>query len=129
MRHAVRNAGLRIALTALGLALATLVGSATPDPAAQAGLPLRPLRTAVFEGFLDVGTAPLAFQRMSLAGATAVRLFVGWGSVAPAVRPANFVATNPSDPAYDWSSTDTLVGDAVAAGLDPIVCVVNAPTC
>lgn len=64
---------------------------------------------------------------MSLAGATAVRLLVSWGSVAPAVRPANFDATDPSDPAYDWSSTDALVVAAVAAGLDPILCILNAP--
>jgi hypothetical protein len=62
------------------------------------------------------------------AGATYARLRVNWSTVAPATRPAGFVATDPTSPGYNWSASDTIVKEAVAAGLTPILDVESTPS-
>jgi hypothetical protein len=92
----------------------------------------RPLETAVVDfGAFDGPTAPVAFSRIRRAGASSVRLFLYWRSVAPGPaeleKPAGFDSANPADPAYDWSYMDAQVKLAVANGLDPIIAITSAP--
>ncbi len=68
------------------------------------------------------------FARVAEAGATYVRLSLDWSSVAPDVKPDPFDPTDPDDPSYDWTSFDLQVEAAVAAGLEPIICIETAPS-
>ena len=112
---------------ALRLLLVVLAaGSALPAAADAA----RPLETAIFDpASFEGGDQALAFSRTREAGATSVRLWLGWASVAPqlAEKPADFNPRDPADPQYYWPFFDQEVTAAVAAGLDPIVMIVNAP--
>ncbi len=60
-------------------------------------------------------------------GATYVRLSVTWRAVAPVVRPTDFVATDPTSPGYSWVGLDSVIGQAEAAGLTPILDIVSTP--
>jgi hypothetical protein len=103
-------------LTIAGLALAFVSGGAHAA---------HPLRT----GFVD----PTAFSgpnaaksvvRARAAGASIVRLLLGWSGVAsePPAAPRD-----PADPAYRWGSFDREVVDAVRGGLTPLVYIAVAP--
>lgn len=63
------------------------------------------------------------------AGAGIVRLSVSWSRIAPEgfVKPDGFDARDPMDPAYRFEALDAQVVAATAAGLQPIVTIVNAP--
>lgn len=61
------------------------------------------------------------------AGARYVRFTAPWRSVAPADRPADFVPSDPTSPGYSWSGLDTLVSNAEAAGLTPILDLGSPP--
>jgi hypothetical protein len=100
------------------LALALAVVSNT----AAAG----PLRT----GFVDPSAfggpnADASVLGAQKAGATVTRLILFWNTVETAT-PTD--PENPDDPAYNWSSLDRQVVDAVRGGLEPILCVTGAPT-
>ena len=98
-------------LVAAGAAIAT-------SPAVAAA----PLRTALIDhGELEGPDADLALQRSQAAGATAFRLMLEWYRVAPGDRPDGFDASNPSDPAYDWTSFDRKIRLLAAHRLEPIV--------
>jgi hypothetical protein len=62
--------------------------------------------------------------RASEAGGGIARLTVRWSAIAPS-RPAN--ASDPSDPAYHFSTLDAVLQDVAARGLTPLVMVVGAP--
>ena len=101
----------------LGLALALALVS----NAGAAG----PLRT----GFLDPGAftgpnADVSVVRAQKAGATLTRIPLFWSAVATAT-PAE--PEDPNDPAYNWASVDRQVVDAVRGGLEPILCITDAP--
>jgi hypothetical protein len=107
-------------LTAIAFMLVALVGGAgaastTTSHAFQTGF----LDEAIFES-----TPGLGFKRAAEAGATVERLRLHWDRVAP-TRPA--VATDPLDPAYDWSSFDAQVDAAAANGQQPIANVFYPP--
>ncbi len=90
----------------------------------------RPLETAIFDPPAFEGAdRSTAFERTRATGATSIRIWLYWSRVAPAgpKKPAGFDPSNPMDPAYDWSYFDSLVSEAVDAGLEPIVTVFNAP--
>jgi hypothetical protein len=112
---------------ALGAAVAVAFSAADAAPGdAARPAPLRPLVT----GFLlpDVND-PLAFARAGAAGATLLRLTVNWRLVAPEgkTRPRGFDPANPNDPAYRWAALDERVKGAVAAGLQPLLTLHEAP--
>jgi len=67
------------------------------------------------------------FQRTIDAGGDSVRIPVTWRSVAPAQRPAGFVATDPNSPGYDWSGIDRAVAGAAAHNLSILLTVDHAP--
>jgi hypothetical protein len=116
-------------MTMRRLLLAVAAAIATPLAlmASPAGAG-RPLQTAFveYESFLQPG-APVVVDRMRNAGATAVRMQLNWADVAPKSPPAGFDATDPEDPAYDWSDFDERIGRAVDSGLRPIVYLFAAP--
>jgi hypothetical protein len=70
---------------------------------------------------------PLAFARARAAGTTIVRLEVPWADIAPAVRKGAFDASNPDDPAYNWSTVDAQVKLATAQHLQPLLTLYKAP--
>jgi hypothetical protein len=111
--------------TGAGVAAAHFAaGSARGVP--EATQPSRPLVTGVV---LPGSADELSLARTRAAGASVVRLNVNWRAVAPAgaERPAEFDATDPSDPAYEWADVDERVKAAVEAGLEPILTLVEAP--
>ena len=90
----------------------------------------RPLLTAVVDpGLFGGPSKETGFQRTRAAGASSVRLIFYWTSVAPAgkERPAGFNPRNPGDPQYQWEAYDEQVRSAVAAGVEPIVGIQDAP--
>ncbi len=92
--------------------------------ASAAGAGLRPLHTGISYVY-DNDTA--AFENTKKAGAQLVQTPLRWPSVAPGQLPAAWNPEDPSDPHYDWESTDLWVTRAVAAGLEPILQVRGAP--
>jgi hypothetical protein len=72
----------------------------------------------------------VAFERTRAAGASLARLFLSWPAVAPggSSRPAGFInPRDPSDPQYQWDALDEVVQTAVAARLEPIFSIIDAP--
>ncbi len=53
---------------------------------------------------------------------------VYWSDVAPRRRPANFRASDPSSPGYDWAPVDAAVRDLENRGLAALLNVTFAPT-
>lgn len=105
----------------------TIIAFALLAPAAQAAD--HGLATAVAEPGIGGDDGALLGKRIKGAGATSVRMYISWRSIAPggATKPAGFDARNPADPAYNWDGSDRAIRTAVAAGLQPIVTVVKAP--
>jgi len=57
-----------------------------------------------------------------------IRLDVTWSTIAPTVRPAGFVASEPSSPGYDWTTLDAQVRELSGAGFKILVDVWGAPS-
>ena len=90
----------------------------------------RSLDTAIYDpAAFDNASRDTAFQHVADAGASLVRLSVSWSRIAPEgfVKPDGFDARDPMDPAYRFEALDAQVVAARAAGLQPIVTIVNAP--
>jgi hypothetical protein len=87
----------------------------------------RPLRTALFDPYSFSGASLQAYALAHKAGAGYVRLMVNWDSIAPAERPAGFVAQDPTSHGYQWSWLDATVAAVKAAGLNPIIDLVKPP--
>ncbi|HEU5372511.1 MAG TPA: cellulase family glycosylhydrolase [Gaiellaceae bacterium] len=85
-----------------------------------------PLRTSLFDPYSFVGNSD-AFPMARDAGATYVRLMFNWSSVAPATRPANFVASDESSDGYTWDHLDAQVAAAEDSGVTPILDVFSTP--
>ncbi|HET8751877.1 MAG TPA: cellulase family glycosylhydrolase [Gaiellaceae bacterium] len=68
-----------------------------------------------------------AFTMTRAAGATYARLAVEWRVIAPATRPAGFVADDPSSPGYSWGGLDAAAKAADAAGLTAILDISGVP--
>jgi hypothetical protein len=85
--------------------------------------PLIPAMLPNIAGSLE----PDDLAMMKKAGVRVVRLQIDWSAIAPATRPATFDPSDPSDPAYDWSTADANITAAIDAGFQPIVNIVGAP--
>jgi hypothetical protein len=83
-----------------------------------------PLRTAFVDPRSFSGTSP-AFGVAAAAGASDIRVLTNWNGLAPEVRPAGFVASDPAG--YAWSALDAQVKAAEAAGLTPFLNIVSPP--
>jgi hypothetical protein len=110
---------------ALSVVAAVVVSGVTGGSASPSASNGRPLATAVF----DPGSlSPSASRDVRAAGATYARLVLWWSAVAPGGNTApRFDARNPADGHYDWRSFDTAVRTVVAAGLQPLVDLHDAP--
>ncbi len=87
----------------------------------------RPMRTAIVDPASFAGANQTdAFAKTAASGATFVRLTLNWDSVAPDTQPPD--PSDPNDPGYDWANFDSQVEGAIAAGLEPIVCIEYAPS-
>lgn len=88
------------------------------------GAEARPLTT----GFTFVESyEPVALQHVKEAGARFVRIIAYWPQIAPKTMPEAWQPEDPTDPAYDWSSTDLAVTRTVEAGLTPVLMIHDAP--
>jgi Cellulase (glycosyl hydrolase family 5) len=118
----------RIVLTAAALiaVAAIFVSGVTGGESTPAVSKGRPLATGFFDPFRDSGSAA---KQIRAAGGTFTRLILRWPTVAPAGEavPAGFDARDPSDRHYNWGPVDTAVRTVVAAGLQPIVNLHDAP--
>jgi len=70
----------------------------------------------------------LAMRRIRALGGSVARIAVNWREIAPAPAPAAFQARDPASPAYRFAKLDASVRSAVAAGLQPLLVVYDAPT-
>jgi hypothetical protein len=87
-----------------------------------------PLATALVDPWLfNSRQTPKAFALTRAAGASYVRVTINWSGIAPSVRPSGFVATDPTSPGYSWGNADSVVQQAEAAGLTPILDVSSTP--
>ena len=86
-----------------------------------------PLRTAILDHLFEGQQQESAFSMAQAAGATYVRLSAPWRSIAPATPGADFVAADPTSPGYSWSGLDSVMVDAAAAGITPILDIVAPP--
>jgi hypothetical protein len=81
-----------------------------------------------------LGVGPLTFNssitfaRLYAAGVAAVRLGVDWSEVAPKNRPSNFNAADPRRFGVLVAVYEREISAVVAAGLEPIVYMVGAPS-
>jgi hypothetical protein len=112
----------------------TLLLSVAACLAVLASLPAvssaRPFETAIFDpAAYEADDGPVALARTRAAGATSVRIWVGWKGVAPdgATKPEGFDARDPADPNYLWTYIDQYVNEAKSQGLEPILLIVDAP--
>lgn len=120
----------RFPLTFL-LVAALIVGCASLPAAAAAAAGAQGLTT----GFTDTGPfssksaqdSTLAFSRARQAGARVIRIYVSWAGTAPRELPGAWDPTNPDDRHYGWYADDE-VRRAVAAGMTPVLSVLDAPT-
>ncbi|HEY7381921.1 MAG TPA: hypothetical protein VH572_11970, partial [Gaiella sp.] len=124
------RAAVGVLVVALALCVVGVRPAASASPSATAAAPARPLRTAVVDppAFARTDRAD-AFAHVRRAGAGLVRLILDWAAVAPrgSTRPSAFRARDHEDPGYRWEGFDAQVREAVAAGLVPVVDLVNAP--
>jgi hypothetical protein len=117
-----------VALASVSL-VATAAGSSTANSPATG----RPLQTAVFDPvlFAQARDQRTAFGRARHAGAAVVRVILDWRVVAPPAvggnRPPRFDADKPDEPGYEWRDFDRTVRNAVRAGLEPLVDIVDPP--
>jgi hypothetical protein len=107
------------------LALVVVLLAAAPASAAS-----HRLTTAIVDP--DAFTAPngdaeVAFTRTRGAGAAMVRLWIPWYEVAP--NEPSGIATDPGNPAYDWTKVDLQLERARASGveLEPLVMIMGSP--
>jgi hypothetical protein len=104
--------------------IALLNDSGSSAPTTPAGFSDVPVgrKPMIFDIGATVYTPDASVRKRTLAdvralGADAVRVPVLWNVVAPDALPADFQATNPREPSYDWSVYDQTITAAVQRGL------------
>jgi hypothetical protein len=100
-------------LRLLALSICVLAAFLLVEPAAAA----RPLNTGVeVQGLGSSPDPEVAYSRVKGVGATYIRVVAYWRSIETSAR------------VYNWSALDKVVNGAVAAGLEPIVTIWQAPS-
>jgi hypothetical protein len=87
-----------------------------------------PLRTALLDPEFQGPQQATAFPMVAAAGATYVRLPVLWRAIAPATPAADFVASDPTSPGYNWTGLDATLNEVAEAGLTPILDISSTPS-
>jgi hypothetical protein len=128
--HAARRAGAirrhprtLVAAGVIVLAAAIFCGSTVADRARAYGVALQ-------TGIDTYPTEPeraIKLQHVRNLDAQFLRLEVRWSEIAPAIPPPGFDATNPDDPAYEWTPFDRALRSVVAQGLTPFVDIGDSP--
>lgn len=72
-----------------------------------------------------VAEVPDRLDAVDATGVSIVRVDLFWSTIAP-VRPAD--ATDPNDPAYDWSRADAVLAGYAERGITPIVSFYSTPS-
>jgi hypothetical protein len=109
----------RVTLRLFLVACTVAVALPLAGPASAA----RQFETAVVDQWSELDPTS-AFERVRAVGATKVRLPLYWSRVAPPTKPEY-----PQDPnSYVWTTFDKQLAGALAAGLEPIVSIAQAPT-
>lgn len=127
MRLSLRSALVSVALLSLAVAAASASFAAAGGHTYRTPA-TRPLRTALVDPFVLNGPNAPAFALARGTGAQYVRLTLSWRSVAPATPPDGFNAADPTSPGYSWHGLDVTIEMAEAAGLTPILDIVNTPS-
>src|SRR5256885_1295763 len=114
------------------IVLCGLLGAAILALGLATSASARPFPTGIVVTDTDTYTSPTAMQRIRDAGNNYVKISVFWPQILNSdpespTKPAGLDASNPADPLYDWSSIDTAVRNARAAGLQPLLTVGNDP--
>jgi hypothetical protein len=86
-----------------------------------------PLRTGLLDPSFAGDDRKTAFAMAHDSGATYVRLSVDWRALAPATQPTGAAASDPTSPGYDWTGLDSVLEQADAAGLTPILDISTVP--
>jgi hypothetical protein len=86
-----------------------------------------PLRTAILDPLFSGPNRQQAFTMAHGTGATYLRLSVVWRAIAPGEKPDGFVASDPTSAGYKWTGLDSIVEQAEAAGLTPILDISSVP--
>jgi hypothetical protein len=110
-----------VLVAAVAVALAVEASTASASWKAQYGVQ--------DDAWLEVGTTKWSSLQERLSaldqlGVDVVRYTLRWDHVAP-LRPAD--ASNPADPAYNWSSADALLDGLYAHGIDVVLTVWGTP--
>jgi hypothetical protein len=116
-----------LAACALAIVLATAAAAKTNRPHVIKTRATLPLRTAFLDHLFESPQQASAFSMAQAAGASYVRLSVPWKSIAPVTPAPDFVPTNPTSPGYGWAGMDSVIEDAEAAGITPILNIVAPP--
>jgi hypothetical protein len=91
----------------------------------------RPMETGVVLADGPTNSDPLTQSRVKGAGSRYSKLTVFWNEVAPdpesPLKPPLFNASDPGAPEYNFGHVDIAVQRIRAAGLEPVLTVVNAP--
>lgn len=104
--------------------LAVLISGSLLAGTAHAGN--RPLTTGVTVPDFSL-TTQNAYKRIRGTGAKLTRVTINWNQVAPAEKPTSWDPVDPGDPHYHWEHYDGQIGNAVRAGLKPMVQIFAAP--
>jgi hypothetical protein len=114
-----------LGLVAVGLAIAAVVGAVLAS--GDEGLAPVQAVAAVQDDHLPVVPLEQIPRRLDLiegTGATATRVDLFWGTIAPA-RPAD--PRDPTDPAYDFARADLILRGLAERGITPMVAVYDSP--
>lgn len=109
-------------LLALPLVVSALIALAPAPPASGAA---SSMRLGFLDGaFSDTASQTSRFAEAAGVGSRVARVPSGWAGIAR-TRPTS--PTDPGDPAYDWTGTDRAVRASVAAGVEPLLSLTQAP--
>ncbi|HMG97913.1 MAG TPA: hypothetical protein VK546_03270, partial [Gaiellales bacterium] len=111
-------------LTALLAALALVAVAATGASAEKGRARSAPMLLGVMDDALLGNLPDVAFPAVQLLHPQVIRYDVSWAGTAPR-KPAD--ATNPDDPAYDWSLVDQVVVRADALGVPVMLTIEVTP--
>jgi hypothetical protein len=132
-RHRLWRSALGLGVVAAVCALATTAAASTLGTRSARRVVTTPstipLRTAILDSLFS-SNAPDRQQGLDMArgaGATYVRLPAIWNNIAPGSPPSGFVASDPTSAAYNWKGIDSVLSNAEAAGLTPILDITAPP--
>jgi hypothetical protein len=126
-RHRLWRLVLGLGILTAVCALATAAAASTTGNGSSKRVLTTPATIPLHTGILDSlfsSSSPDRQEALDMArgtGATYVRLPAIWNSIAPASPSPSFVASVPTSAGYSWTQLDSVLANAEAAGLTPIL--------